>query len=115
MQPSNSVQADLPIVVIVGYRPKPGQGAALQELMREHLPTLQQLGLATDRPSIMMEAKDGTIIEVFEWKSAKAVEQAHSHPVVLEMWGRYAVACDYIPVGQVPESANLFSNFKPFQ
>lgn len=101
------------IIVIVGYKPKPGKAAALRQLMKEHLPILQRLGLATDRESILMEAKDGTIIEVFEWKSQAAIDQAHTHPVVLEMWGKYAEACDYIPVGQIAESADLFSAFTP--
>jgi quinol monooxygenase YgiN len=101
-------------IVIVGYRPKPGKAEALHQLMREHLPTLKSLDLVTDRASIMMEAEDGTIIEVFEWKSAAAIEQAHSNPEVLKMWEKFAGACDYIPVGQVEEIGKLFSSFKPF-
>jgi hypothetical protein len=62
-----------------------------------------------------MEAKDGTIIEVFEWKSQSAIDQAHTNPEVLKMWAKYADACDYIPVGQVEETASLFSGFKPFK
>ena len=101
-------------IVIVGYKPKAGKAEALRQLMREHLPILKQLNLVTDRPSIMMEAKDGTIIEVFEWKSKFAIEQAHKNPVILEMWGKYAQVCDYIPVGKVEETANLFSEFSAF-
>jgi hypothetical protein len=102
-----------PIIVIVGYKPKPGKEAALRELMREHLPILQRLGLATERASFLMEAKDGTIIEVFEWRSQAAIDQAHTHPEVLKMWGKYAEACDYVPVGQIAEAATLFSAFAP--
>ena len=101
-------------IVIVGYKPKAGKAEALQQLMREHLSILKSQGLVTDRASIMMEASDGTIIEVFEWKSQAAIEQAHTNPAVLEMWGKYAEACDYVPVAQVEEAANLFSGFKPF-
>jgi quinol monooxygenase YgiN len=103
------------IIAIAAYRPKPGKSEALRQLMREHLPTLHRLGLVTDRASIMMESKDGTIVEVFEWRSKSAIEQAHTNPAVLEMWGKYAEACDYIPVGQVPEAADLFSSFTPFR
>jgi len=104
-----------PVVVIAAYRPKPGKAEALQQIMRAHLPTLRKLELVTDRESIMMEAKDGTIVEVFEWRSKAAIEQAHTNPTVLEMWGKYAEVCDYIPIGQVPEAAVLFSGFAPFQ
>ncbi len=101
-------------IVIVGYKPKAGKTEALRQLMREHLAVLKTQGLVTDRASIMMEAKDGTIIEVFGWKSKSAIEQAHSNPEVLKMWGKYAEVCDYIPVGQVEEIADLFSQFTPF-
>lgn len=101
-------------IVIACYKPKPGKTDGLRELMREHLPTLKNQGLVTDRASIMMEAKDGTIIEVFEWKSQAAIDQAHTNPAVLEMWGKYAEVCDYIPVAQVPEASDLFSGFQPF-
>ena len=62
----------------------------------------------------MMEAKDGTIIEVFEWKSVTAMKQAHTNPVILKMWEKYAEVCDYIPIQQVQEAGNLFSEFSPF-
>lgn len=58
-----------------------------------------------------MEAADGTIVEVFEWLSDEAVRQAHTNPAVLQMWGNYAEVCDYIPIGNVAEAANLFSGF----
>ncbi len=101
-------------IVIVAYKPKAGKAEALHKLMREHLSILKHQNLVTDRASIIMEAKDGTIIEVFEWKSKSAIEQAHTNPEVLKMWGKYAEVCDYIPVGQVEETAKLFSEFTPF-
>ena len=102
-------------IVIVGYKPKPGKNEALKSLMKTHLPRLQQEGLATDRSSILMEAADGTIIEVFEWVSEDAIRNAHINPAVLQMWGEYAEVCDYVPVGSLPEMGNLFSEFKPME
>src|SRR5262249_42754720 len=101
-------------IVIVAYKPKEGKSTALQQLMRQHLLILRQQQLVTDRDSIMMEAKDGTIIEVFEWKSKAAVEQAHTNPEVLKMWAKYAEVCDYIPIAKVEEASQLFSGFTPF-
>ena len=100
-------------IVIVAYKPKAGKADALHQLMREHVSILRQQDLATDRPAAIMEAKDGTVIEVFEWKSELAIEKAHSNPVVLKMWERFAEACDYIPICKVEEAANLFSQFTP--
>ena len=100
-------------IVIVGYKPKPGKNEALKALMKTHLPRLKQEGLVTDRESIIMEAADGTIIEVFEWISKEAIQNAHTNPEVLKMWAEYAEVCDYVPVGHVAEIGNLFSEFGP--
>lgn len=101
-------------IVIAAYKPKAGQHEALAELMREHLTILRSQDLVTERESIMMQAEDGTILEVFEWRSAEAIASAHENPAVLAMWEKYAAACDYIPVGQVPEADILFSDYTPF-
>jgi hypothetical protein len=102
-------------IVIVGYKPKPGKNEALKALMKTHLPILQQQGLATNRKSIIMEAADGTIVEVFEWVSNEAIQNAHTNPAVLQMWGEYAEVCDYVPVGSLAEAGSLFSNFMPVE
>jgi len=99
--------------VIVAYKPKPGKETDLKELMKTHLPRLKQEGLVTDKESYIMEASDGTIVEVFEWLSEEAIQKAHSNPEVQKMWGEYAQVCDYIPIGNLVEAANLFSGFKP--
>jgi hypothetical protein len=101
-------------IVIVGYKPKAGKSESLRQLMREHWSILKSQDLVSDRAPIIVEAKDGTIIEVFEWKSKASMEQAHTNPVVLNMWEKYAAACDYIPVGDIEEIKSLFSDFTPF-
>ena len=60
-----------------------------------------------------MRAGDGTIIEVFEWKSTEAIAAAHQNPVVQAMWERYAVACEYISLSTLDEFKNLFAGFEP--
>jgi hypothetical protein len=101
-------------IVIVGYKPKAGKEAALRQLLREHHAMLKSQHLVTDRPPVIMEAKDATIIEVFEWKSKLAIERAHTNPEILKMWAQYAEVCEYIPVAQVEETTKLFSEFTPF-
>ena len=102
-------------IVIACYRPKPGKEKALRALIVDHVATLRRIGLVTDRVPILMEAKDGTLIEVFEWASAEAIQTAHGHPAVLRMWEEYGKVCDYIPVAQVPEAAQMFSEFTPYE
>lgn len=61
-----------------------------------------------------MKAKDGTVVEVFEWVSAEAVQKAHEHPDVMAMWGRYEEACTYVPLTELEETRQLFASFEPF-
>jgi hypothetical protein len=105
--------ASKPVMVIVAYRPRPGKEALLLELTRQHLPVLRAQGLATDRPSYAMRAADGTIVEVFEWKSQAAIDAAHSNPAVAKMWERYAEACEYMPLKNLKEAGDLFAGFEP--
>jgi hypothetical protein len=99
-------------LVIVAYKPKPGKEDDLLQLTREHVPLLRAEGLATDRPVPVCQAQDGTIVEVFEWEAGGA-QRAHSNPVVLALWGRYAAACDIVPLATLPEASTLFASFTP--
>jgi hypothetical protein len=106
---------EMGVMVIVAYRPKAGKEAMLLDLTKEHAPILRRLGLVTDRPAYAMRALDGTIIEVFEWKSKEAIEAAHTNPDVLKMWERYAEACEYTPLINVKECSDLFAGFEPIE
>jgi hypothetical protein len=99
-------------MVIVAYRPKPGREAALIELVRDHVPHLRRLGLATERATLAMRAGDGTIVEVFEWCDG-AIAAAHENPEIQAMWARYAQVCDYVPLRDLAEAAQMFAQFEP--
>jgi len=85
------------VIVIVAYRPKPGKERELLELVRNRVPTLRKENLATDRQPIIMRARDGTIVEVSEWKSQEAIDAAHKNPNVLAMWDKFFAICDCVP------------------
>jgi quinol monooxygenase YgiN len=99
--------------VIVAYAPKPGMADALLAAVREHLRVLRAEDLVTDRPASVMKAADGTVLEVFEWRSAEAIAQAHGNPAVQALWDEFAAACDYRPLNGLAECANLFAEFEP--
>jgi hypothetical protein len=101
-------------IVIVAYKPKPGKEADLLQLTREHVPLLRAEGLATEHPVTACQAKDGTIVEVFEWV-AGGTERAHTNPEVLKLWERYSAACDYVPLASLPEASNMFASFTPLE
>jgi quinol monooxygenase YgiN len=68
------------VVVSVVYRPKLGKANETAELVRSRVPTLRNEGLATDRTPTIMRARDGTIIEVSEWKSQEAIDARAQEP-----------------------------------
>lgn len=111
-QPATRSQ-DMGRIVIVGYEPKPGKAEALRSLARTHVQLLRAEGLVTSREGIIMEASDGTIIEVFEWKSKEAIESAHKNPAVQGLWKEFSDVCDYVPVASIAEAKQLFSEFSP--
>lgn len=100
-------------IVIAAYRPKPGQESLLQELVRTHVPLLRSQSLVTDRAPILMRSRDGTFIEVFEWRSAEAIEAAHGNQAVQDLWEQFGKVCDYIPIAEVEETRTPFSEFEP--
>lgn len=102
-------------IVIVAYKPKPGKEEALVALAKNHHAELDKLGLVTNRLPVLMQSLDKTVIEVFEWKSSDAIQQAHGNPAVHKMWAEYSEVCDYIPIGNVTETSSLFSEFSPVE
>ena len=101
------------VIVIVAYRPKPGKETELLKLVRSRVPTLCNEGLVTDRAPIIMRARDGTIIEVSEWKSQEAIDAAHKNPNVLAMWNKFFAICDCVPFRALAEAEEMFPNFEP--
>jgi quinol monooxygenase YgiN len=103
------------VCVIVAYRPKPGKGSELLELVRSRVPTLLREGLVTDRMPVIMRARDGTIIEVSEWKSREAIDAARKNRNVLAMWEKFFAICECIPLNKLAEAEEMFAGFEPVE
>lgn len=101
------------VMVIALFKPKPGMGDALLACMRDHQPVLHAEGLVTDRPAYLMRAQDGTLLEVFEWRSQAAIDAAHANPRVHALWARCAACCDYVTLGDLAEAKAMFPGFAP--
>lgn len=99
--------------VIVCYKPLPDKAKDLLELVKNHIPVLRKEGLATERTPVVMRASDGSLVEVFEWESQKAIEMAHSNPTVLKMWEEFGKVCTCEPLVNLSESSELFPEFEP--
>jgi CDGSH-type Zn-finger protein len=99
------------VMVIACYRPRPGKAAELLALTRTHLPTLVKEGLAIDGPRLCGRAKDGTLVEVFVWKSPEAKEAAHKNPVVAALWAKFGEIADFLMMKDLVEAAAAFAEF----
>ena len=99
--------------VIVAYKPKLGQEQRLEQVVAKHLSVLASEQLVTNRSAYVMRAKDGTLVEVFEWQSAEAIAKAHSNPNVQALWAEFGAVCDYVPLATLAESQQMFAEFDP--
>jgi hypothetical protein len=99
--------------VIAAYRPKPGKDLELRKLVRQHRRTLDKAHLVTKRPTLVLRApSDGTVLEIFEWVSAKAADEAHQNPDIREMWNKFALIADFVPLSEIQEAGKPFSHFE---
>ena len=99
--------------MIVAYRPKRGKENELVDLVRSRVPTLRNEGLVTNRKPTIARTRDGTIIEVSEWKSQEAIDAAHKNPNVLAMWNKFFAVCDCVPLNTLAEAKEMFAGFEP--
>ena len=100
-------------LVIAMYRPRKGKDGELLACVRDHLPVLRRQGLVTDRPGLVLCAADGSLLELFEWKSEEAVRAAHDNPAVRELWGRFEQCSEFGRLAQLTEAQEPFPHFEP--
>lgn len=99
--------------VICAFRPHAGKESELWAVLRDHMPTLRSQGLITEHPAYLMKAGDGTMVEVFEWKSQEAVDAAHLNPVVRGFWARFDDCCTCVTLRDLPETTSPYPHFEP--
>jgi hypothetical protein len=102
-----------PQVVFALYRPHAGKEAELRRLIAQHVPTLRRLELITDRPAVLVKSRNGTFIEIFEWRSNDAARQAHEHPEVAKIWEAMGPISDLPALETLEEIKNRFPHFEP--
>ena len=98
--------------VIALYKPRGGCGKELLELVRIHHGVLAEQGLVSQRAPYVLRGSDGTLLEIFEWKDAAAIEAAHSNAAVADLWKRFGEVAEYIPLKDLPEAQAIFAGFE---
>lgn len=99
-------------MVIAAYRPlDASRRKPLIELVRSHNTTLRVEGLITDRPAQLLEAQDGTLLEIFEWKPG-AAQRAHDHAAVQRLRKKMEEVAEFVPLISLQEAETTFPHFK---
>lgn len=99
--------------VIAAYRPKPGKARELRKLIDEHRRTLADAQLVTPRRPLILRARsDGTLLEIFEWVSAKAADRAHRYAPIRAMWRKLSEVADFVALSDIKEAGKAFSHFE---
>lgn len=98
--------------VICVYRPKPGAEAALAKALERHLDVLDRGGFLRSRDRLLLQSEqDGSILELFAWKSEEAAGQAHANPSVQQIWGELAEAAEMLSLKDLAEAGESFPHF----
>jgi hypothetical protein len=101
------------ILVICSYRPHAGHEDEARMLMAGHVPLLRAHGLITERPVIQGIARDGELVEIFEWES---IEKSRGAPGIAEIgnhWKAMSEVMDFVPMAQLAECQHAFAHFEP--
>jgi hypothetical protein len=99
-------------VVMAVYRPREGKDEDLRGLIARHVPTLRRLALITDRPALLLQASDGTYVEIFEWSSETTTRSAHDQPEIAEIWDAMEKVADFVGLDSLPEARRPFPHFR---
>ena len=100
-------------IVFAIYKPHENKEHELKELISKHVPILKTHNLITDRESILVQSNNGNYIEIFEWKSNDAIEEAHKNPEIQKLWDEMEKVCDFTNLKSLEEVNDFFSQFKP--
>jgi quinol monooxygenase YgiN len=99
-------------IVLAVYRPGPGKAERLMQIVARHEDILRRENLITARAVCLMRAADGTIVEMFEWTSAAAIEHAHQNLAVQSLWREFSEVCTYATLDSLAESRAPFADFE---
>ncbi len=98
-------------IAFVVIKPRKDRTKELIDALLISVPTMRKLGLVTEREHIIAQAKDGSIIHIFEWTSEESPDQAAAHPIVQEMWMKVSKISDFqkpLLLAELQEAISMF-------
>jgi quinol monooxygenase YgiN len=102
------------LLTIALYKPYVGKEQELNEILKTHVFTLRDENLITSLEPIRIISENGTVIEIFEWRSEEAKDQAHNSNQVMTIWNNLMEIAEMTSLSTLPEASTLFPNFKPY-
>lgn len=103
------------IITIGAFRAKPGKEGDLVDLLKHHHGILRLQGLVSEMKPVIARAKDGSFIEIFEWKNQTAIDAAHKNPSVAELWKKFEACSDAVKLADLPEGQGPFASFETYR
>jgi len=100
-------------VVFAIYKAFETKEKELLDLVKIHYAILLKQGIITYRPRIVLKAKNGEIIEIFEWNSQEALDKAHPNTEIAKLWKKFSEICTYQQMDTLLESKGIFQDFEP--
>lgn len=97
---------------IAMYKPNDGKEEQLLEIIEKHTPLLKSEGLITDFQPLLLRSENGTYLELFDWKSVEAKDQAHRNESVMKLWEEMMEVSDMKELSSLAEAGQLFPNFE---
>ncbi|WP_226536703.1 hypothetical protein [Fictibacillus halophilus] len=102
------------LITMALYQPHEGKEEQLNEVLKKHIKTLDAENLITSREPIRAVSADGTVIEIFEWRSEQAKDAAHESQVVMKVWNDIMEIAEIKSLSSLEESKHPFPNFMPY-
>jgi quinol monooxygenase YgiN len=102
------------LVTMALYQAHEGKEKQLNEILKNHIKTLEAEDLITSTKPIRAKASNGTVIEIFEWKSEQAKDAAHESSVVMKIWNEIMEVADIKSLTSLDEAKHPFPNFAPY-
>lgn len=100
------------IFAIALYQPKKGKEEELMEIIEGHTPLLKREGLITEFQPVLLKSENGTYLELFQWKSVEAKDQAHESSTVMKLWEQMMEIAEMKNLSSLAEANQLFPNFE---
>lgn len=102
----------IPRVVLAAYKPRLGMEDELLRIVEKHVVTLREEGLVSKRDNYVLRSASGAVIEIFEWLSEEAVEQAHTNKKIGSIWHEINSVADFVSLGDIEECGHPFPHFE---